>query len=122
MSPRGESGQATVEFALLLPVFVALAALVLQVGVLTRDYLTLWRTAGTAARLASIEPNDTASIQVFVDDTLHLVPTTVSVERTGDLVTTTLHHRYRLSLFFIKTPIRILDMTAHVTMHVEDTG
>lgn len=122
MSPRGESGQATVEFALLLPVFVALAALVPQVGVLTRDHLVLWRTAGTAARLASIEPDDTARIQVFVDDTLHLVPTTVSVERTGDLVTTTLRHRYRLSLFFIKTPIRILDMTAHVTMHVEDTG
>lgn len=122
MPQRAEPGQSSVEAAFLLPLIAVMLALVLQVGIVVRDHLALWRTAGTAARLASIDPNDTASLQVFVDDTLHLAPTTVSIERYDDLVTTSLHHRYALRVLFFNTPIRLFDMTARVTMHVEDTG
>lgn len=122
MRPRAEPGQSSVEAALLLPLVAVTLALVLHMGVVIRDHLALWRTAGTAARLASIDPNDTASIQEFVDNSLHLAPTAVTVERVDDLVTTTLHHHYALRLFFINTHVRLFDMTARVTMHVEDTG
>ena len=122
MRPRAEPGQSSVEAALLLPLVAVMLALVLHTGVVIRDHLALWRTAATAARLASIDPTDIASIQAFVDDSLHLAPTTVTVDRADDLVTTTLHHHYALRLFFINTHVHLFDMTARVTMHVEDTG
>jgi Flp pilus assembly protein TadG len=116
MRRRAEPGQSSVEAALLLPLVAVSLALVLHMGVAIRDHLALWRAAGTAARLASIDPDDTASIQAFVNDSL------VTVERVDDLVTTTLRHRYALRLLFINTHLRLFDMTARVTMHVEDTG
>jgi Flp pilus assembly protein TadG len=122
MHQRAERGQSTVETAILLPLVVLLVALIVQVGIVTRDHLALWQTAGTAARLASIDPHNTAAIQTFVDDTLHLAPTLVTVERIDNLVTTSLHHRYTISLLFLDTHIRIFDMKASVTMHVEDVG
>jgi|688.fasta_scaffold490730_1 Flp pilus assembly protein TadG len=122
MRRRAEPGQSSVEAALLLPLVAVSLALVLHMGVAIRDHLALWRAAGTAARLASIDPDDTASIQAFVNDSLHLAPTTVTIERVDDLVTTTLRHRYALRLLFINTHLRLFDMTARVTMHVEDTG
>ena len=122
MRRRAEPGQSSVEAALLLPLVAVSLALVFHMGAAIRDHLALWRAAGTAARLASIDPDDTASIQAFVNDSLHLAPTTVTIERVDDLVTTTLRHRYALRLLFINTHLRLFDMTARVTMHVEDTG
>ena len=122
MHRSSESGQSTVEAALLLPLLVVMAASVLQVGIFTRDHLALWRVTGSAARLASINPDDVTAIQHFVDEHLHLVPTVVEVARHDNLVTTTLHHRYSIKLVFVNTPIRLFSLSASVTMHVEDTG
>jgi Flp pilus assembly protein TadG len=122
MPPKAESGQSTVEAALLLPLIAVMVACVFQVGLTVRDHLAMWRVAGTAARLASIDPANGAAIQHFVDDALHLRPTTVTIDREDDLVTTSLRHQYTIRLLFINTHIRIFDMNARVTMHVEDTG
>ena len=80
MCPRVERGQSTVETALLLPVVVLMAATVLHVGVVVRDHLAFWRTAGAAARIASIAPDDEEAVQSFVDGALGLNPTTVEIE------------------------------------------
>jgi Flp pilus assembly protein TadG len=122
MRRRAEPGQSTVEMAFLLPLVAIMVAVVLHVGVIVRDHLAFWRTTGTAARIASIAPHDTSAVQTFVDNGLHLSPTTAHVEHVGDLVTTTLRHRYSFRLLFVNTHLRIFDMTASVTMHVEDTG
>jgi len=53
----GAGGQSTVEFALLLPVVVALAAAVLQVAVIGRDQLMVVHAAREAARVASVDPD-----------------------------------------------------------------
>ena len=120
MCRRAERGQSTVETALLLPVVVLVAAAVLHAGIVVRDHLAFWRTAGTAARLASIAPSDIDSIRSFVDGALALSPTSVDVVRTDHLVTTTLRHRYSFRLLFIDTRVRIFDMVATVTMHAEN--
>lgn len=120
MSRRVEHGQSTVETALLMPVVVLMAATVLHVGIVVRDHLAFWRTAGTAARLASIAPDDIESVRSFVDRSLALSPTSVEIERVDNLVTTTLRHRYSFRVLFIDTRVRILDMVASVTMHAEN--
>jgi hypothetical protein len=51
----GESGQATVEFALLLPLVVFAALAIIQVGVLVRDHLAVIHAAREAAREASVD-------------------------------------------------------------------
>lgn len=120
MSRKAEPGQSAVETALLLPFVVLMAAAVLHVGIIVRDHLALWRTAGAAARLASIAPGDTAAVESFVAGALELRPTTVDIQRTGDLVTTTLRHRYSFRLLFVDTHLPIVDMVASVTMYAEN--
>jgi len=57
-----ERGQATVEFALLLPVLVFAAIAVIQVALVVRDYVAVVHAAREAARAASVDgdPNGAA--------------------------------------------------------------
>ena len=54
---RGESGQATVEFALVLPLVLMAMLALIQVGLLVRDHLAVVHAAREAAREASVEPD-----------------------------------------------------------------
>jgi Flp pilus assembly pilin Flp len=54
---RDEAGQATVEFALLLPLIVFAALALIQVGLLVRDYVGVQHAAREAARAASVDPD-----------------------------------------------------------------
>jgi len=60
-SPRHERGQATVELVLVLPVVVALALAVVQVGVVVRDRLLVSHVGREAARAAAVEPTAEAA-------------------------------------------------------------
>jgi hypothetical protein len=53
---RGEPGQATVEFALVLPLVVFAALAIIQVGLLVRDHLAVVHAAREAVREASVDP------------------------------------------------------------------
>jgi hypothetical protein len=52
---RKERGQATVEFALVLPVLVLAAFAVIQVALVVRDYVAVVHAAREAARAASVD-------------------------------------------------------------------
>ena len=52
-----QAGQATVEFALLLPLVVFAALVVLQVGLIVRDHVAVVHAAREAARAASVDPD-----------------------------------------------------------------
>jgi hypothetical protein len=54
---KREAGQATVEFALLLPLVVLAALVVLQVGLIVRDHVAVVHAAREAARAASVDPD-----------------------------------------------------------------
>ena len=56
-SPRSPAGQSTVEFALLLPLVVLAALVVLQVGLIVRDHVAVVHAAREAARAASVDPD-----------------------------------------------------------------
>ncbi|MFA5882607.1 MAG: TadE family protein [Acidimicrobiia bacterium] len=54
---RGEPGQATVEFALVLPLLIMAMLAVIQVGLLVRDHLAVTHAAREAVREASVDPD-----------------------------------------------------------------
>ena len=54
---RGEPGQATVEFALVLPLLVLAMLALVQVALLVRDHLAVVQAAREAVREASVDPD-----------------------------------------------------------------
>lgn len=54
---RGEPGQATVEFALVLPLLVLAMLALVQVAQLVRDHLAVVQAAREAVREASVDPD-----------------------------------------------------------------
>ncbi len=56
MSGRAQRGQATVEVALVLPVVVVMALLVVQTGLLVRDQVLAVHAARAAARAVAVAP------------------------------------------------------------------
>jgi Flp pilus assembly protein TadG len=54
---EGERGQATVEFALLLPLVVMAALAVIQVALVVRDHIEVVHAAREAARAVSVDPD-----------------------------------------------------------------
>jgi Flp pilus assembly protein TadG len=58
--PR-ERGQATVEFALVLPLIVFALLAILQVGLVARDQIAVVHAAREAARAASVDPDSGAA-------------------------------------------------------------
>ena len=67
---RKQKGQAIVEFALVLPLFLMLVFGIIYTGLLYSDYLTLSNLARESARVASIEGADVAQT-VFQDTERH---------------------------------------------------
>ena len=60
-SARGESGQATLELALCLPVMALVFAGVVEVSLLAVDQVRVWHAAREAARASTVEPDPGAA-------------------------------------------------------------
>ena len=60
-SSPGERAQATVEFALLLPLLAVALAVVVQATLVVRDQIHLTRATSAAARTVMVEPTDEAA-------------------------------------------------------------
>ena len=118
--PSAEHGQATVEFALVLPLVVLAASFVVATGAAVRDQLALVRAAGAAARAASVTEGDAAAVREAVDRVLDLprVRSTVAVD--GEFVRVELRHEWRPPAWPL--PWSPCTMTASATVHLEDLG
>ncbi len=57
MNARDDGGQATVEFALLLPLVLLLLMAVVQAGLLVRDQVAVVHAAREAVRAAAVDPD-----------------------------------------------------------------
>lgn len=62
-----QRGQATVELALVLPVVVLLALMILQAGLVAKDFLLVQHAAREAARAAAVEPSAPTARSAAVD-------------------------------------------------------
>ena len=117
-----DSGQATVELALVMPMIIGLLLIILTAGLVVRDQLAVWHAASAGARAASISPDSPDVAQQAVEAEVQLRPIHLRVVREGDLITVEAKYprAIRLWLFKFITPPLILSAT--VTMHVQDVG
>lgn len=82
----GESGQATVELAIVLPFIVLLAAALIQFGLIVADQLAVWNAARSAARAAAISPEPQVAAQQVAYDAVGLRPLQVTLTTFNDVV------------------------------------
>jgi hypothetical protein len=68
MSARSERGQATVEFALVLPALVLAAIAIIQTALVVRDYVAVVHAAREAARAASVDADAGAAARRVLPD------------------------------------------------------
>jgi Flp pilus assembly protein TadG len=116
-----ESGQAAVEFALVLPfVILAVASLFVAARVIA-DQLALWHGAYAGAYAASIEPDNSEAIQQAVEAETGITSVTVSTTRNDPYITVTVTSTRSLPLFNFGWSVRAFNLHADVTIHIQDT-
>ena len=84
-----QCGQATVEFALLLPQITVLLLLILQVGLVINDQLLVTHAAREAARAAAVDPG--ADVAMVAAARSGLDGLTVTAENTGGVIVVRVH-------------------------------
>ena len=117
-----DSGQATVELALVMPLIIGLLLIILNVGLIVRDQLAVWHAASAGARAASISPNSPDVVQQAVEAEVQLRPLHLRIVRDGDLITVEAKYPRTIGLWVSKYIAPPLILSATVTMHVQDVG
>ena len=117
-----DSGQATVELALVMPLIIGLLIIILNAGLVVRDQLAVWHAASAGARAASISPDSPDVVQQAVEAEVQLRPLHIHIVRDGDLVTVEAKYPRTFGLWFIGGIAPPLTLSATVTMHVQDVG
>jgi Flp pilus assembly protein TadG len=115
----GTGGQATVEFALLLPLFFGLLALVFQVALVGRDEILVVHAARAAVREAALTPD---AGRVEAAGTRALPGAAVRVTRrgaTGDPVEVEVTYTSPTDLPLIGALLPDLTLRHHAVMRVE---
>lgn len=120
---RDERGQAATELALVLPLVVLLALLLVQAGLVVRDQVLVTHAAREAARAAAVDPDPSAARQA-AERSARLAPAHLSVEvgprgEPGGLVTVTVRYRSPTDLPLIGPLVADPTLSAEATMRVE---
>ena len=116
-----ESGQAAVEFALVLPfVILAVASLFVAARVIA-DQLALWHGTYAGAYAASIEPDNAEAIQQAVITETGFTSVTVFTTRNDPYITVSVSKTQNISLFMFGWSVRVFTLDADVTIHIQDT-
>ena len=116
-----ESGQAAVEFALVLPfVILAVASLFVAARVIS-DQLALWHGAYAGAYAAAIEPDNAEAIQQAVESESGLSALTVSTTRNDPYITVSVAKSQNIPLLIFGWSVRAFTLDADVTIHIQDT-
>ena len=118
---RTESGQAAVEFALVLPfIILAVASLFVAARVIA-DQLALWHGAYAGAYAASIEPDNVGAIQRAVVGETGISSVSVSTTRNDPYITVSVSKTQNIPLFIFGWSVRAFILHADVTIHIQDT-
>ena len=97
-----DSGQATVELALVMPLIIGLLLIILNVGLVVRDQLAVWHAASAGARAASISPDSPDVVQQAVEDEVRLRPLHLQIVRDEQLITVEVQYPRTLNVWLIK--------------------
>ena len=114
-----DRGQATVEFALALPLVAILVLGVVQLVVVARDQLAVELAAREGARAAVVAASPAAAASTAATSAVRLDPLDVAVHAAGDRVTVTVRHRTSTDVPLIGAVIGDVEVSATVTMQRE---
>ncbi|CAB4610700.1 unannotated protein [freshwater metagenome] len=112
---RADAGQATVEFALLLPLFVSCVAVLVASIAVGLASLRLADTARVVARAASTSDNPSETVKTLL--THQQITHSESFDATNNFLTVSLRQRIRIPLIGI--PIPALTLSAESTVILE---
>jgi len=116
-----ESGQAAVEFALVLPFVILAVASIFVAARVISDQLALWHGAYAGAYAASIEPDNADAIQQAVETETGITSVTVSTTRNDPYITVTVSKSQNFPLLIFGWSIDAFNLHADVTIHIQDT-
>lgn len=115
-----EPGQATVEFALVLPFLFLFSLSVVQVGSVANDQLALGHASRTAARALSLaDVTDQNAEQIALDtvqNSVTLDPVDVDIELNENTARVTLIYRRQINIPIIGNLFNALTLRATTTM------
>ena len=117
---RSARGQATVELALVLPLVLTLALVVVQVGLVARDSVRVAHAARSATRAASVGLDDD-SVRRAASEASGLAPSRliVVIVRAGDWVTVRVTYRCPTDVPLVGTLAPAVELRDQLTMRVE---
>lgn len=117
---RGSRGQATVEFALLLPVAVVALLVIAQIGLVVRARVMLTHAAREGARVAAVGGSD-AEVEAAVSDSGSLDPAqlTVAVTRGASTVTVLVVYVMQTNVSVVGAMLDDPQMSSVATMYRE---
>lgn len=117
---RGSGGQATVEFALLLPVAVVALLVVAQIGLVVRARVMLTHAAREGARIAAVGGTDAEVSAAAVDaGSLDPAQLTVRVSRDATVVRVLLVYVMRTDVSVVGALLNDPEMSAVAAMYRE---
>jgi len=119
---KPDSGQATVELALVMPLIIGLLLIILTAGLVVRDQLAVWHAASAGARAASISPDTPDLVQQADESEVQLRQIHLKIVREGDLIIVEAKYPRTIGLWLFKFITPPLILSATVTMHVQDVG
>lgn len=118
-----DRGQAAVETALVLPLIMAVALALVQVGLLVRDHVLVVHAAREAARAAAVDPTTeaaTAAAFAATDlDTERLVVKTQGSRTTGGLLQVTVRFQTEPSVPLVGRLFPAVTIQEALTVRVE---
>jgi hypothetical protein len=118
---HSEPGQATVEFALILPLLIACVGIILAAGIIARLHIQAWEVAFLAGRAASLSIDDP---QGEAEATLRLAGLSgwrVRTQVEEPLLTVRVERRFSLHVPLLGD-LGIAPISAYVTMYYEALG
>lgn len=118
----GDAGQATVEFALVLPVIILLSLVVVQAATVAHDLVLVHHAAREAARSGAVEPRAAVVRQAAVASG-GLDPSRMSVHWSGGSQgprgQATVHYRSPTNVPLVGVLVGDIELSAAVTVRIE---
>lgn len=112
-----QDGQATVEFALVLPILILVLVAIVQFGVTYSHYISLTDAVRTAARAAAVNGGSQAAAQAAADQSAGSGAVRIQAQSDGTSVRVTGSRSYSIDIFGI-TPLAG-DLTSTTTERIE---
>jgi Flp pilus assembly protein TadG len=117
-----DRGQATIEFALCLPLVVVFVLVVLQVAIVVRQQLAVDLAAREAARAAAVSGAPQQAARAAVDRIEVLEAPSVDVSLGPDTVDVTVSQTVRIDMPIVGAMVRDISVSGTATMALEPPG